>query len=242
MRFGIVITSLLLFNLHTAEQSEDYKPGSFRGALKLQPMGDGVHMSVIDDFAYTDGYKRNLDATPGFLTDGASIPQALWSVVGSPFTGKYIGAAVVHDVGCTSRKYSWQVTHRLFYDAMLDSKVSEKHAKLLYYGVLIGGPKWREIEIRADRLNRTRTEVESKGGELTVEHDRSVAADKTQPNSYTRHVILLYPRRALTKQSLESFEKELDRRDVAHNPISPQEIERRTETADLFQSLIPSPQ
>ena len=32
-----------------------------------------------------------------FVTDGASIPRYLWSIVGSPWTGNYPQAAVVHD-------------------------------------------------------------------------------------------------------------------------------------------------
>lgn len=32
-----------------------------------------------------------------FITDGASIPKICWSLIGSPFTGKYKRAALVHD-------------------------------------------------------------------------------------------------------------------------------------------------
>jgi hypothetical protein len=32
--------------------------------------------------------------------DGASIPQAFWSIIGGPFEGFYIKASVVHDHYC----------------------------------------------------------------------------------------------------------------------------------------------
>jgi hypothetical protein len=102
-------------------------------------------MEVLERYSYTDGIGHTLTADPGFKTDGASIPRALWTIVGSPFTGKYIGAAVVHDVGCDTHKYSWEVTHRMFYTAMLELGVSEDYAKLLYWGVRIGGPRWKQL-------------------------------------------------------------------------------------------------
>lgn len=34
----------------------------------------------------------------GFDFDAASIPKALWSIIGSPFTGDYVKAATGHDV------------------------------------------------------------------------------------------------------------------------------------------------
>src|SRR5579863_2218818 len=115
-----------------------HKPGTFYGTLKLQPLPDGINMKVLEAYSYTDASGHALSAQPGFVTDGASIPRALWSIVGSPFTGKYVGAAVIHDVGCEAHKYSWQVTDRMFYDAMLDLGVGEHLAKLMYYGVLVG--------------------------------------------------------------------------------------------------------
>ena len=33
----------------------------------------------------------------GFRTDGASIPQAAWTIIGSPFTGMYRLATALHD-------------------------------------------------------------------------------------------------------------------------------------------------
>jgi hypothetical protein len=122
--------------------AEDF--GTFTGTLELHPTGDGVHMSVVKTYSYIDSERHTLTANPGFETDGASIPRALWTVVGSPFTGKYIGAAVIHDVGCDTHKYSWEVTHRMFYTAMRELGVSENYAKLLYWGVRIGGPRWDE--------------------------------------------------------------------------------------------------
>jgi Protein of unknown function (DUF1353) len=105
--------------------------GFFRGApAKLQHEPDGDHYVVTRVLSYTDAKGHFLEAYRGFKTDCASIPRPLWSLVGSPCTGKYVEAAVIHDIGCDTHKYTWQITHRMFYDAMIDSGVSSSQAAL----------------------------------------------------------------------------------------------------------------
>lgn len=74
------------------------KLGHFSGEPILQPTGDGRNMRLIEDFSYTDANGAMWTAPKGTLTDGASIPTALWSIIGSPFTGKYLNAAIIHDL------------------------------------------------------------------------------------------------------------------------------------------------
>src|SRR4051812_31635812 len=86
--------------------------------------------------------------------DGASIPQALWSIVGSPFTGKYVQASVIHDYYCDVRVRRWQHVHRIFYEAMLVSGVSETRAKIMYAAVYFAGPRWSDTVSHNTNLNR----------------------------------------------------------------------------------------
>ena len=43
--------------------------------------------------------KQTLTAPQGMITDGASIPRFFWRIIGSPLSGKYRQAAVIHDAG-----------------------------------------------------------------------------------------------------------------------------------------------
>ncbi|MCP4410913.1 MAG: DUF1353 domain-containing protein [Gammaproteobacteria bacterium] len=43
--------------------------------------------------------KETYTAPKGMETDGASIPRFFWRLVGSPLSGKYRQAAVIHDAG-----------------------------------------------------------------------------------------------------------------------------------------------
>ncbi len=46
-------------------------------------------MELLEDFFYTDPSAKNWPAARGTLVDGASIPRALWTIVGSLYTGDY---------------------------------------------------------------------------------------------------------------------------------------------------------
>ncbi len=90
----------------------------------------------------------------GTKVDGASIPQALWSLIGGPFEGKYRDASVIHDYYCDVRLKSWRTVHRVFYNAMRVSGVSEARAKLMYAAVFFGGPRWSDTAVDNANLPR----------------------------------------------------------------------------------------
>jgi hypothetical protein len=211
MRFTLVAL-FLTTALMVAQTPQPH--GVFTGTLKITPVGDGVHWKLLEPYSYTDPTGKELDAPAGFSTDGASIPRPLWSIVGSPFTGKYVGAAVVHDVGCVNHKYSWQATHRIFYEAMIDLGVDPDYAKLLYYGVRFGGPKWTY---------------------------RTQAAGCRGCKTATRQIVIVKSPE-ITKSQLDAFQKELKARDAAGNPITVDEIEDLTPIAKGTHTTANTPQ
>lgn len=117
-------------------------PNTFSGNPKTEwlstPLAADRDMKLLDDFSFTDPNGRVWLAPQGTLTDGASIPQALWSAVGSPFTGDYRCAAVVHDAACSDPSVSRREADRMFYQACLAGGCSLVQARILYIGVRIG--------------------------------------------------------------------------------------------------------
>lgn len=99
-------------------------------------------MRLLDAFSYVDQTGGVWDAPKGSLVDGASIPQAFWTIIGGPFEGDYRNASVVHDVACDLKKRPWRDVHKMFYDAMRCGGVSEKKAKVMYFAVFHFGPRW----------------------------------------------------------------------------------------------------
>lgn len=85
--------------------------GHFVGTVKTEWIEPDRKMRLLDDFSYVDSRGTVWAAPKGSVVDGASIPQVLWSVVGSPYTGEYRNASVVHDVACVKRDKPWQDVH-----------------------------------------------------------------------------------------------------------------------------------
>ena len=119
-------------------------------------------MQLQEPFAYIDPAAMRWDVPSGATVDGASIPRALWTLIGGPFEGKYRDASVVHDWFCDIRTQPWRAVHRMFYNAMLTSGVSEARAKMLYAGVMLGGPKWSENTVSNSQLAAVRSAVTGK--------------------------------------------------------------------------------
>jgi Protein of unknown function (DUF1353) len=129
---------------YIAEIPERVRPGQSRffGDVILSPLDDGINMETRARFGYIDGWGRIWEVPGNFKTDGASIPRPLWSIVGSPFTGKYRNAAIVHDRYCATRARSWQDTHLVFFEAMITAGVDRTVASIMYAAVRRFGPRW----------------------------------------------------------------------------------------------------
>jgi hypothetical protein len=126
----------------------------------LDEAGDDRGMRLLEDFWYDDPDGNRWCAPAGSVIDGASIPSPLWSIVGSPYTGAYRRASVVHDVACDDPDVARKDADRMFYYACLAGGCSKRQARLLYAGVRIGAwtPRirvWSEEAVRAPALQES---------------------------------------------------------------------------------------
>ena len=112
---------------------------SFSGPIRAEWAPDGVHMALLEAVAYTDPQGRVWNAHAGFVTDGASIPQQFWSLIGSPFTGKYRVAAVFHDAAYATLGVLKDDADRMLFQACLELGCARWIADALYAGVHEGG-------------------------------------------------------------------------------------------------------
>lgn len=55
-----------------------------------------VWVRLLSDLVYVDSKRKKHVIPTDFESDGASIPQFAWSIVGHPF-GLYLESAIVHD-------------------------------------------------------------------------------------------------------------------------------------------------
>lgn len=102
-------------------------------------------MRLMEPFTFIDLAGKTWAVPAGITINGASIPRAFWTMVGSPYTGNYRRASVVHDHYCVTKSAGWREVHRMFFHAMVAGGVPELDAKVLYAAVYAGGPRWRNI-------------------------------------------------------------------------------------------------
>ena len=119
--------------------------GEFVGNVDTRWITVDRDMLLLADFSYIDPSEIQWTAKKDSRIDGASIPRALWTVVGSPFTGAYRSASVVHDVACVLKDRPWEAVHRMFYNAMRCGGVGEKRALFMYAAVYRFGPRWKRV-------------------------------------------------------------------------------------------------
>jgi hypothetical protein len=83
--------------------------------------------------------KKEVHILPGLVTDGASIPRALWRLVGSPFAGRYLAPAIIHDGLYAAEALPRRECDALFLEAMQETLVSSWRARTMYWAVRAGG-------------------------------------------------------------------------------------------------------
>lgn len=135
--------------------------GQFSGepeARWLTEAGPDRDMTLTEAFWFKDAKSRRWDAPAGSEVNGASIPRFLWAVVGSPYTGDYRRASIVHDVACDAAIGSpaaRRAADRMFFEACREGGCSRWDATVLYIGVRFGAWFHRSalVEDRSVRLS-----------------------------------------------------------------------------------------
>jgi hypothetical protein len=109
------------------------------------PAGEDRDMRLLADFWYEEPGGQRWLAPNGSVVNGASIPRPFWTLIGSPFTGKYRRASIVHDVACGAQTQPHRAVHRMFYFACRADGLDDLTAKTMYVAIRQFGPKWRTL-------------------------------------------------------------------------------------------------
>lgn len=128
----------------------------WEGDIKIsRPVKGELIWRVDEKISYVYNELIKITVLPGMTTDGASIPRLFWRLIGGPFTGKYVGAALIHDGLYASELLPREVADEIFYRAMLSLAVPRWKALIMFSAVRIGGRNvWRshtEESIQAAR-------------------------------------------------------------------------------------------
>ena len=111
-------------------------------SMTVKIINENLFILSQDKTVESLGYKITVKA--GFDFDGASIPQALWSVYGNPLSGKFRIAALVHDALYASEYFPRELADDIFLDLMKQHEVGYIKRKTMYYAVRsVGWYVWR---------------------------------------------------------------------------------------------------
>ena len=106
----------------------------FKGQYRIEGF-DAYTFKTLSELSYTTDRGAIHTVPIGFRTDGASIPKIFWSFVGSPFTGLYRRAALIHDYLYFSQTTTRLHADKVFLEGMKSLKVSWWKRKVMYYAV-----------------------------------------------------------------------------------------------------------
>lgn len=167
-------------------EGEETPWGVFSTSAKVELLDDGRLLKLLEDFEYVDPRGRVWKAPRGLVIDGASIPQACWSIVGGPLEGRYRNASIVHDQECEQMMHAWEDVHFMFYEACRCGGVPERQAKVLYFAVYHFGPRWKHRKVYQGQPTQ---DPGGKVRDLTVERtvaDRLPVAEPPSPAQVNR--------------------------------------------------------
>jgi hypothetical protein len=112
--------------------------------VDFRPFSDGMHWIVREPLTYTIGISSDSITVPvGFVTDFASIPQALQSIIRA--NGPYILPAVVHDYLYWKQTCTRQQADQILLLGMIENQVREIHRSAIHGAVSVaGGFAWAD--------------------------------------------------------------------------------------------------
>lgn len=103
------------------------------------------HYQLVRTYIVLLPNKKTLQILPGFVTDGASVPKLFWNIIGSPFTGNYTRAGIIHDALYASKILPRKQCDSIFFKIIKECGGSWLERTLMWAGVRIfGGFAWKK--------------------------------------------------------------------------------------------------
>ena len=144
-KMSAIVAFIFCVVIESAAAQTQLDKGQYLDDLDLRDTKNGRDFILLHEFRYRDP-KGTIWIVPSEATvNGASIPRLLWSTIGSPWTGLYRRASVIHDYFYNRPMYGSNKIHRVFYDAMITDGVDKTLASIMYYAVVRFNPRWEEV-------------------------------------------------------------------------------------------------
>ena len=110
----------------------------FPKPLRAEYLGNN-NWKLFNEFQYISPKYGNVIVPIGFVTDGASVPDFLYSIMGSPWQGGWEMPAVIHDYNYFLQSFSRNACDEMFLEGMKICKVPFWKRQLAFAGVRLFG-------------------------------------------------------------------------------------------------------
>lgn len=190
---------------------------------------------LLSDFGYTDSKGIRWQAKSGLLTDGASIPRVFWPLIGHPYQGLYLKAAIIHDYYCVpqNRYRRWQDVHGVFHDAMKANGVGRVKALLMFFAVRRFGPRWKVTDIKPCTPTATEFCASAAVSEYQVHSEAVAGFDETQERQLLADVERTLQSDELTEDDVVALE---ERQPALARVSSLQKVDAKSEQGWFFKN------
>lgn len=123
--------------------------GYFPDLPDLRFHANGRQAELLRDFEYVRPDGILMVAKAGFVSDGASIPKIVWPIADSPFTGKNLFPALIHDYYCFLGINGWSPwsskdVHYMFHQGLRTRGESAWKARPKWSAVNLFGPSFEK--------------------------------------------------------------------------------------------------
>ena len=114
----------------------------FTTDLVIKKVGDQTY-DLVEPLVWNDNISI-IQVNPKFDFDAISIPKIFWSIIDSPFTGKAVKPATLHDALYASEYFERHICDLYFLYAMESEGVGYFKRLAMYYAVrMFGGSVWK---------------------------------------------------------------------------------------------------
>jgi hypothetical protein len=128
--------------------------------ISIEKISNSEYSLLKDVTVESLGYR--ITVMKGLEFDGASIPKMFWSIIGSPFTGKYTRSALVHDALYMSESLTRKEADSVFLGLMKQDGVSLLKRNVMWGAVRIGGYfVWKKHKSHMVEINKKYVRVEN---------------------------------------------------------------------------------
>lgn len=184
VRFSLLMIAMLFAASNNSGAQDASTLGAFSGEVVAEFLPDGRTLRLAKDLTYLDPDGLLWTAPAGTLSDGASIPRALWSVLGSPFDSQGRRAHIIHDYYTTTRSRDWRVLNKAFYFMLRADGMPETKAKLFYSAVSQFGPRWNSDGTTQPTPQATPQDVEKQLRAIIAQLQKENTALKQRRDDY----------------------------------------------------------